>query len=386
MNLLTSRSRRWPTATALVTILGLSVADTAADQPILKSGRPNRVLLLAQREAGERSESPEAKETDEQRERPWWETEPKQRDEQRPGEKMTLPPHFSPKPERDGFRDLESELRRRAETILRELVELPAGHDAEARRLETELKQVRKDIERLHEDFGRLERDPREPEPGPFEVLEERLELAQRAIEVQCLIYELGDENEEEVGDLKDELKEINARLEEILARHPELENDREFLKMQFESHRRAVQRMRQAGKPEAAERFMQDQLAIIRRLENPQAEFPAGGRDDLERRIKHVEAAVENLRAAGLDDFAERLVQELERMVDEQRRQGPGFPAPPGRLEPPEMLQDPYRAEGYEPGTAELQQQVDRMRREMDELRELVGKLVEENRRGDRD
>ena len=381
MNLLTARLHRWPAAMTLGTILGLAAGHAVAGEPVLKSGRPNGVPLIAQREAAERPDSPRAKETDKQPERAWWDIESGP-----PDEGMTIPPHRSPKPERDGFRDLESQLRRRAEAILKDLVELPVGLAAEAPRLEAELKRVHEEIDRLHKDFGRLEREPREPEPDPFEVLGERLELAERAIDVQCLIYELDDEDAERVGDLKDELKEINARLEEILARHPELENDREFLSMQFESHRRAVQRMRQAGKPEAAERFMQDQLAMIRRLEKPLAESPAGQHDDRDRRMKHVEVAIENLRAAGLDDSAERLGQESKRMVDEHRRKGPSFPAPPGRIEPPEMLQDPYRAKGYEPGTANLRRQMDRMQREMDELRELVEKLVEENRRSDRD
>ena len=388
MNQITARSRRWLAAMAMVAIWGLATANAVADPPSLKkSGQPNGVLPLAQREAGERSESPPAKENEEQPGRAWWDTAPASPDEQPSGDEYRDDnPDLLPKRKQDGLMDLENQLRRRAEMLLRELVELPAGQDAEARRLEAELKQVREEINRLHADFARPERRPEEPGPDLFAVLDERLDLAQRAIDVQCLIYELGDENDEQVGDLEDELNGINTRLEEIVARHPELEKDRGFLEMQLEFHRRAVQRMRQAGKPKAAERFMRDQLAIIRRLEKPQVESPAGQRDDLDRRTKHVEIAIDNLRAAGLDDFAERLVQELKRMVDEQRRQGPGFPVRPRRFEPPEIPEAPYRAQGYRPDRAELQRQVDRMQREMAELQRQVDRLLQQNLRGDPD
>ena len=187
MNLLTARVYRRLTAMVMGTILVLATGHAFADQPELKSGQPNRVLSLAQTRARRTARCPEAKKADKQPEKGWWDTEPGPADEG-----MTLPPRFSPKPERDGFRDLESQLRRRAEMILRELVELPAGRDAEARRLESELKQVREEINRLQRDFGRLQGEPREPEPDLFAVLGERLELAQRAIDVQCLIYEPG--------------------------------------------------------------------------------------------------------------------------------------------------------------------------------------------------
>lgn len=386
MNLITIRLRRWQVVTALISILGLAGAHAAADQRTPKSVQPDNVHLVAQREAAQRPDSPAAKETDKQPERPWWEIEPSPRDEQPAEEGMTLPSDFPPKLDRADFRDLEKQLQSRAEAILRELVELPPGSEEAARRLEDELKNVRAEIDRLRRDFGRLDRQPREPEPGPFEVLGERLELAQRAIDLQCMIYELPVEAEEEIADLRDELKVINARLEEIVDRHPELQKDREFLKMHIESLRRAVGRMKQRGKPEAADRFMRDQLAIIRRLDNPGAELPDAGRDDLDRRIKHVDVAIDNLRAAGLDDFAERLVQELERMVNEDRRRGPDSPDFPGWVKSPKPWELPYRNLDHEPGATELQRQVDRMQREMDELRGLVEQLVEENRRGNRE
>ena len=372
-------SRRWPTAMALVAILGLAVADTVADQPTPKSGQSNRVRVLAQGEAGERSDAADAKEAQKRPDRPWWDTEPGP-----PDAGMGIP--LSSKQDGDGLLDLENGLRRRAEMILRELVELPAGQDAQARRLESELKRVREEINRLHKDFGGPNLRPEEPAPSLFELLGERLELTQRAIDIQCLIYELGDEDEERVADLDDELKGINARLKEIVTGHPELEKDREFLRLQLEFHRRAVQRMRQAGKPEAVERFMRDQAAIVGRMENSQMGLPANQRADLDRRRAHVKAAIENLRAAGLDAFAESLAQELRRMVDDPRRQGPGFPAPPGRVEPPEMLEAPHPSQGYEPDRALLHRQIDGMRREMDELRGLVEKLSEQNRRRDGD
>ena len=165
------------------------------------------------------------------------------------------------------------------------------------------------------------------------------------------------------------------------MARHPELKNDREFLRMQVDSYRRAFQRMRQVGKPEAAESFMRAQLAIIQRLDGPPTEPPTTERDDLERRIKHVEVAMNNLRAAGLHSFAESLAREMERMIDEPR-----LPRPPERFEPPEILGTPFPSQSRQPDASELHQQVERMQREMDELRGLVKKLLEQNRRGARD
>ncbi len=386
MNLLTAHLHRRLTAIVMVIILGSPAARAFAEQPPDKPLDINGPHLFAQREPAERPDSPAAKETGKPPQRAWWDTEPGPLDEQRSVESMRLPPGIPPRPPRDGFRDLESELSRRAEMILRELVELPAGSDAESRRLESELKQVREEIARLHQDFGRPARLPKGPAPDLFEVMGERLELTQRAIDVQCLIYELGDENREQVGDLEDELKEINARLEEIVAGHPELKNDREFLKMQIEFHRRAFSRMRQLGKPEAADRFMREQLALVQRLQKPLSEPRAAERGDFGRRIEHVEVAIDNLRAAGLHDFAESLVREMERMVDEQRRLGPDLPIPPGRFAPPDVSDDPYPVPDRQPDRAELHSQMDRMQREMDELRSLVKKLLEQNGPVDRD
>jgi beta-lactamase regulating signal transducer with metallopeptidase domain len=117
----------------------------------------------------------------------------------------------------------------------------------------------------------------------------------------------------------------------------------------------------------------------------------------ELRRRLAHLRAAVENLRAAGMHDAADHLAREGERIArehgggDRERPDAPARPRPDGPQRPPlgerrpdappRPLSPPAVVEHHERAIAELREEVQQMRREMAELRELLRKSMAERR-----
>jgi prefoldin subunit 5 len=83
-----------------------------------------------------------------------------------------------------------------------------------------------------------------------------------------------------------------------------------------------------------------------------------------LSNRLRHLNAAIDNLHAAGLHEMAERLTQEAEKMR-QPFHQAPSQPPGPRGSRPPEGELAPLRQE-----IQELRRAVEEMRRQIEELR----------------
>ncbi len=96
-------------------------------------------------------------------------------------------------------------------------------------------------------------------------------------------------------------------------------------------------------------------------------------GHGELERRLRHIHAAMENLRAAGLHDVVERLARQAERIEREvhRRREHADRDRPH-----PEELERAVRH------VREMHERMEQMRRQMEEMRKHLQRLIERQRR----
>jgi len=203
-------------------------------------------------------------------------------------------------------------LRERARTLEREMLELrEQGHHQEAERLQGELREIRE-----HAELMRRERPQGDPDrPLPPEQIRERQEMMRHIREL------MGTGRQEEAAELRQEL----ARREREMGRQP--------------------------GRPGPPGR--------------PDEPAP---REEMERRLHHMEIAADNLHAAGLHDVAERLEQQLGQQRERMERRGPprGVEPPIGRL-----------GEELRRVRAELEE----LRANLNELRQQMGELHREGR-----
>jgi hypothetical protein len=131
---------------------------------------------------------------------------------------------------------------------------------------------------------------------------------------------------------------------------------------------------------------LMREAEAIHRRFERP-GDQPPPERKELERRLHHLEVAADNLRAAGFPEYAERIMQEAQRL--REGGGGPRGPLPPfGRglpgLPAPEEILGP-RPDGPPPGLPTPREQAEHIERTMREFRrgmEALGEQLGEMRR----
>jgi hypothetical protein len=103
----------------------------------------------------------------------------------------------------------------------------------------------------------------------------------------------------------------------------------------------------------------------------------PEGG--ELERRVHHIRVAAENLKAAGLHDQARALMEAAERLVRAHREGGESAHRPDARPDGPDRPQPPGS-----PGEVQrLRGEVERLQRELNEIRGFIRGIVGE-REGD--
>ena len=127
--------------------------------------------------------------------------------------------------------------------------------------------------------------------------------------------------------------------------------------------------------KAEAVRRELNKLKAQLGMAERPQPGAPAGPQAEIERRLAHVRVAVENLHAAGMHEHAERVKQDAERMMRELHEQ-----AERREREAREHREGPRP--GAEPRVEALLDQLHQMHREVQELREMVKRLSERERK----
>ena len=104
----------------------------------------------------------------------------------------------------------------------------------------------------------------------------------------------------------------------------------------------------------------------------------PPAESDEGQRRLHHLMAAVENLRAAGLHEPAENLAREAEKM----RQHFPGQTGPvPSRGPVPAGKRNPDDRGQMQRGKSELQNEVRELRQAVQELRKRLDELTRERR-----
>lgn len=169
-------------------------------------------------------------------------------------------------------------------------------------------------------------------------LIRKRKQLDERAREIKHNLQRRDDQDSEEAQRLRGALREIQAR-------HGELERESREVTRKLQGH------------PGPRDR------------EEPK---PIG---EVQRRIRHLNVAVDNLRAAGMHEMAERLEEKVERLREEHRPRMREDDRPRPRRGGAEGMtpsQRPPRAR-TDQVVDELRGQMHELRREMDELREIV-------------
>ena len=197
----------------------------------------------------------------------------------------------------------------------------------------------------------------RAEQPGPEQIRNELRNLERKAHELK----DAGKHEEAEavVREARG-LHEKLVRMEKEGRAEPALEERRVGLQRKLKEAQAYLKELREAGKEDQAaevrrhvERLEQELARLGRQGEREGGPRPDQQRAEAERRLRHVREAIGNLRAAGMQDAAERLTHEAERM-DQQFRAA----APERRDAPPS---------GGE---------IERLRAELQELRQAVRQL----------
>lgn len=155
---------------------------------------------------------------------------------------------------------------------------------------------------------------------------------------------------------------------------------DGEAIHRRLQEIRERAERLRSEGKMEDVEQLKEEARQLMRRAEGMREGFrgrggPGEGRPEVPehmRRFWHLRAAMENLRAGGMTEMADKVREQLDAIEREhpEVKRGEGRP---WRQMPREQFQ-PGAQEGPRPSLPELQelrQQMERMHREMQEMRE---------------
>ena len=412
MNVLRT-SWRHSLAAAALTLFVAGCSDAMADDPPMEGASPAEVagdlsdaegqlVVIAEGEEGEAREREERErdeiEAREQDERELDEAERRERRE--------------PEAERARLTQELHGLEERAHQIKRELGGLRDDQDAEARELQGALREIDERMGAIRRELGGGERDRERPELGPEARAEAHVrELAGRRRELlermQNLKRELQglrrDDQAEQAGNLRRELQEMQEHDRRLLVetrevmlrlgRRPEGADRerpgpaRERLARRLEELKREIGRLAEAGRHDAVEARQREANEIIRQLEGRPERAGPRLPEELEKRIGHLKAAVENLHAAGLHEQAEQLAQQMERLVGEHR-QGEGDPdfrhppRPAGQPPHPELGQ---RLEQQDRVIHELNAAVKELRQEMGQMREMLQELLGRRREGGR-
>ncbi len=187
--------------------------------------------------------------------------------------------------------------------------------------------------------------------------------LQERAEEIRRRLKSLQPDQEAEARELKHALEQVEVQLHQLKAQAVV----RERLQKRLEELKAAQRQARAAGKMDEAERLGRQARELLQRREAAQPERPAFEREaaEVQRRLRHVRVAIDNLRAAGLHDQADALERDAERLLRRER------PAAPVRARQPDAVREaPPATPHLERVVRELHGQVQELRQQMDEIR----------------
>lgn len=202
-----------------------------------------------------------------------------------------------------------------------------------------------------------------------------RAELEEQAAAARRKLESLRPEQDAEARELRAHLGRIEAQLREMQPRR-EGEGDRPLLMRRLEELKAAMAKAREAGQREVVERLEREMHEVLQRLGERPGDRPGPEAAELQRRMAHVRAAIENLRAAGMHDQAEALARQAEGWMRE-RGTPPGRP-PEGR-ERPDM---PPPVAHLEHAVQEMREQMQQMREQMEDMRRVLHELRERAQR----
>ncbi len=295
---------------------------------------------------------------------------------------------------REGLSHERQKLEKEANRIEGELREIPEHEGDRREQLHRELGSIRERLDEICRQGGDRRQDGGTP-PLWAELRDRVAELFNK----RRMLEEQGERFRREIDEMRDgpdseRTQDVRRKLEEVKREAEEVaRKSMEIIEHQKREIQEQIERLRQSGQHDAAERIMQQATRWMEETKRM-----AGGReepgekgtpDDLERRIQHVKVAIENLHAAGFHEPAERLRSDVDRMIREHRERAErGHDRPHG--DGPQ--QGPPRHDGPQPDLNAVLEQMrneqQQMRSEMQELRELLKNLIgrERQERPDRD
>lgn len=230
----------------------------------------------------------------------------------------------------------------------------------------------RRDVRKEHADRKPDVREERKPDARADrgreggEVAQRRAHLLEQAAEIRRKLQALKPDQDGAARELKGDLERIEVQLREL---QPQVPN-RERLQARLEELRAAHRRAKEAGRLDEVERLEREarELGLMepRRGDRP-PDRPEG--DEVQRRLQHLRVAIENLSAAGLNDQANALARDAERLARGER------PAVPEGSRRPDV---PAGAPQLERVVHELSGQVQELRKQMEEMRQHLKALAE--------
>jgi hypothetical protein len=230
----------------------------------------------------------------------------------------------------------------------------------------------------------------RELPPDLAERLEKRQALYQEAMSLLRKVLELKSGDEEQAKKLFASLKEVAAKLEQLPVPPPLIARESPQHEHLAATLQAAKAKAQEFGSQEAVEWLEQASQKIRQETEMAAhaGRGPGGearqGPEQMERRVQHLRAAIENLRAAGMGQMADALERELShRFQDRLEQQAtPGGPREgAGRGNRPDM-----ESRGNSPGggrnpagpSGNLQQDVQQLRGEVQSLHQQLNEMRE--------
>ena len=200
-------------------------------------------------------------------------------------------------------------------------------------------------------------------------------------------VAELKSGDEEQAKKLFTSLRELVAKIDQLPVPPPAMVSERPQLERLARAMQAAKANARQFGGQalsESLEKASQDIRHVVDAMGRA-GRGPGGeGREDAESRLQHLHAAIENLRAAGMNEPADALEGELRRRLQERQAQQP----PPGRER--ERADRDYRAAVQVRGSSlaagagsarpsgDLQQDVQQLRGEVQSLHQQLNEMRE--------
>lgn len=216
-------------------------------------------------------------------------------------------------------------------------------------------------------------------DPKWRELMQHRHHLMEQIEGTKRQLADIKDNESEDARELRAKLKKLTDQLRELPPGPEAPHGDRPPQWQRLEEIKQQIRRLQEEGKHEEAERLKEEGMELMRSLKRgagrpegpPEGRGPGRGegRGNLPQRVQHLQAAAENLRAAGFPEQAEHVT----RLIEHITREGgprPGEPMhPEGRMPPGGRFGPPHPEMG--PAVQELRGQIEQMRREMQELRE---------------